>query len=288
MKPVFEKIAPNPGSSFATFLYNLNETGSFPFWHIHPEFEIVYIKQGCGSRHIGNHYSTYNNGDLIVLGPGIPHSNFGNTDFPKSNFEIIVQINAYLLKNNVFQLHEFQIIQKLFTNANHAISFYGNTKLKVAKLLNRLVKAEPFNKIILLMQILFELAKSNEYTLLNASSLALETHSNDYNRLSKIFAWVGKNYNNKIELEDIANYVGLTRNSFCRFFKNLTGKTFTQYLNEYRINKVCELMISENRNIKNIILECGFNEPTYFHRLFKKLKKFTPAEYKNKLMLERR
>ena len=148
MKPVFEKIDPNPGSSFATFLYKLNETGSFPFWHMHPEFEIAYIKQGCGSRHISNHYSTYSDGDLIVLGPGIPHSNFGNTDFPKSNFAIIVQVNEYLLKNNVFQLHEFQIIQKLFKNANHAISFYGNTKLKVEKLLNRLVKAEPFNKII--------------------------------------------------------------------------------------------------------------------------------------------
>ncbi|HEY4788192.1 MAG TPA: AraC family transcriptional regulator [Bacteroidales bacterium] len=279
MKPIYETIEPNPGSSFAVFHYEKHDCEELPFWHIHPELEIVYIEKGKGTRHIGSHVSMYEEGDLIMLGSGIPHSNFGNNDYLE-NTEVIIQINNDLLKNQVFQLNEFKAINELLTRTNLAVSFYGDTKLKAGKLMKRIYKADPFHKFMLLMELLNELANSNFVTELKVGPVALDVYSMDYNRIAKVFDWVNQNYSHKITLTDIADIAGLTVNSFCRFFKNVTGKTFTTYLNEFRINKACELLGRKESSVTEILYQCGFTEPAYFSRLFKSITSLTPSDYR--------
>ena len=76
--PSLEKIEPNFGHSFALRKFEDINPNTLPFWHFHPELEIVYVKHGSGKRHIGNHISYYSGGDLIFLGPNLPH--YGFTD----------------------------------------------------------------------------------------------------------------------------------------------------------------------------------------------------------------
>ena len=77
--PELERIEPSYGNSFALrkFESGIKENIA-PKWHFHPEIELVFIENGSGKRHIGNHISQYSNGDLIMVGPNLPH--FGFTD----------------------------------------------------------------------------------------------------------------------------------------------------------------------------------------------------------------
>lgn len=76
MKAYFEKIDPELGSSFSLKRFEQEQEGAAPFWHFHPEYEIVYISHGRGKRHIANHISYYEDGDLVFLGPNLPHLSF--------------------------------------------------------------------------------------------------------------------------------------------------------------------------------------------------------------------
>ncbi|MEL7006108.1 MAG: AraC family ligand binding domain-containing protein, partial [Bacteroidota bacterium] len=96
MKPLFEKIDKNIGSSFTVRKYASDYNCSLPFWHTHPEYEIVFIKNGHGKRHVGNQMSYYTDGDLILLGPYVPHSSFSNS-VNGDNEEVVIHLNEQFM-----------------------------------------------------------------------------------------------------------------------------------------------------------------------------------------------
>ena len=78
MKTEFEKIIPDNGSSFTLLHVNV-PVNSVPWhYHYHPEIELVCVLKGSGKRHVGNHLSYFDSGDLVLIGPNLPHSGFGN------------------------------------------------------------------------------------------------------------------------------------------------------------------------------------------------------------------
>ena len=281
MKPIYEVIDPNPGSSFYVSHCNSTKCNSRLDWHIHNEFEIVYIEKGCGTRHIGSHFSRYRDGILIAVGSGIPHSTFCNSDFEK-NDEVVVQIPQEICEHPFLNLVEFKHIHSLLQITN-AIIFEGETKRKIAQILIQLSKANSTKRLLLLLEILNYMSRSKHKTHLDIGSVSTDINANDYNRISKIFNWISDNYQRKIDLLEISSYTGLTTNSFCRFFKNITGKSFTNYLNEFRINKSCELMEVDNNTITDIMILCGFNDLTYYCKTFKKIKGVSPGNYRKDL-----
>lgn len=277
MEPIFENISANIGSSF---YYHLLEGGcNTALWHIHPEYELVYIHSGSAERHIGSNVSRYSNGDLILIGSNIPHSNLGNVDF-KDNYEIVVQMPIDLIENRFSNLVEFRSIKKLFDRSKHGISFGQAVKDKAGRLLTKMNQLDPFERFISLIEVLMFLANSRDYELLNAHSVTVELQSNDYARIQKINEFVSKNYSRTIKLNEMAGLTGLTESSFSRFFRKVTGKTFSTFLNEYRVQKAGAILLECNNSITDVMLDSGFTEPAYFSRTFKKLTGQTPSEYR--------
>ena len=127
MKATLEKIEPGFGSSFTIRKFMDGQYHSKPHWHFHPEYEIVFISSGRGKRHIGDHISYYENGDLIFLGPDLPH--FGFTEgLYEERIEVVVQMKEDFLGSDFLSRPEMQLIQKLFERTRQGISFYGETK----------------------------------------------------------------------------------------------------------------------------------------------------------------
>lgn len=268
LTPALEKIEPDFGHSFALRKFEDGNPNQVPFWHFHPELEIVYVKHGSGKRHIGNHISYYNGGDLIFLGPNLPH--YGFTDrLSGSNSEVVVQMKEDFMGEGFLKLPEMQMIVQLFERSKSGLSFYGNTKDEVGSRLMSLFYMDQFEKLTEFLKILQILATSKEYNILNASGIALVVQNQDTNRIDAVYKYVRNNFTEPIQLEDISAHVNMTVPSFCRYFKKVTGKTFTEFVNEFRIVHACKLLTEEQLSIAEICFDSGFNNFSHFNKLFK-------------------
>lgn len=112
----------------------------------------------------------------------------------------------------------------------------------------------------------------------------LNTHNKDniYSyHIRKAMEYINLNYKSDITLEDISQYLGITKPYFCSLFKKETKKTFTQALNEFRISKSKELLIETDNSLIDIALDIGFNNQNYFNIVFKRFEGMTPLDYRN-------
>ena len=84
-------------------------------------------------------------------------------------------------------------------------------------------------------------------------------------------------------MEEVAELTSMTVPAFCRFFKKITGKTFTQFVNEYRLTHAAKLLHEAQISITDICFECGFNNFSHFNKQFKKFTGKSPSKYRNEL-----
>ena len=282
-KPALEKVNPVFGSSFSVKHYtDPSPNVSRPFWHFHPEMELVYVKGGSGKRHIGNHISCYQNGDLILIGSMLPHSGFTNR-LTGNESETVVQFREDFLGNDFFQQLELQDIHRLFSRARSGISFHGEAKRSIGARMEKLPTLDNFGRLIELLCLLQDMAWTDEYEILNAGGYTLEVENSDNDRINVIYDFVRTNFDRPIPLEEIAEIAAMTVPAFCRYFKRISGKTFTRFVNEFRIVHACKLLSEGNQTISNICLESGFNNFSHFNRLFKETTGNSPSEYRKQI-----
>lgn len=279
IQPALEKIEPNFGQSFTIRKFEECNPNQVPFWHFHPELEIVYVKEGSGKRHIGNHISYYSGGDLIFLGPNLPH--YGFTDrLSGSKEEIVVQMKADFLGRTFFNLPELHAVYQLFEKSKAGLSFFGKTRDEVGSRLNSMFFMTPFERLMEFIQILQILGESKDYNMLNASGISLVVQHQDNDRIDTIYKYVRDHFMESIQLEDVASRINMTVPSFCRYFKRITNKTFTEFVNEFRIVHACKLLSEERHTITEVCFESGFNNFSHFSRLFKSKTGQSPNAYR--------
>ena len=282
VKPILEKIDPGFGNSVLIRQYADPCRNKTPLWHVHPELELVYVNGGTGKRHIGNQVSYYQNGDLIFLGSNLPH--YGFTDRLTGNrSETVIQMREDFLGENFFSIPEMQNIRKLLARSQQGIVFHGKTKRRVGAKMEKLIKKEPFERIIALLKILHDLAVSQEYSLLNSERIAIEIEPQDNRRMNLIFDYVRANFQRPIPLPEIADLVSMTVPAFCRYFKKISGKTFTQFVNEYRLVHAVKLLSEQPSSITEICYQSGFNNFSHFNKQFREFTGKTPSAYRNEL-----
>lgn len=277
--PLLERINPSLGSSILVKQFNVTRINKDPFWHLHPEIELVYINGGSGKRHIGNHVSYFSNGDLILIGSNLPH--YGFTDrLTQNKMETLIQFKPDILDGSFLKLPELSSIAGLFQKAQKGISFYGETKILVGDQIEKLYYLDPFERLVKLLEILYKLSQSNEGKVLNASGMVLETLVNDHDRLNNIYKYLRSNFQRNIPISEVADIISMTEPSFCRYFKKMTRKTWTQFVNEFRLVHASKLLAETSNSITNICFESGYNNFSHFNKQFKKFSGKSPSEYR--------
>ncbi|MFL9483232.1 AraC family transcriptional regulator [Chitinophagaceae bacterium LWZ2-11] len=277
MKVEFEIIKPDEGSSFRV-LHQKVPTSEFVWqYHYHPEIEITCVLYGSGTRHVGNHWSNYENGDLVFIGANLPHSGFGiNATDPHE--EIVIQIKSDVIKQSILNRPEMEAVVALIERSKYGILFTGNVKERVTEQLILLKDLPPFERFLGLLSVLQTLATSEEYSLLNTQIMLSSTINKHKNRLQKVFTHVEQCFNEDIDIKTVAGMVNLSVPSFCNYFKKTTHITFTEFLNRYRIQRAC-FLLQQDKTVAEVSYECGFNNVTYFNKVFKSIVKKTPSEF---------
>ncbi len=280
--PSLEQILPSVGSSFLVRRFSSSCEQNLANWHFHPELELIHVNGGSGKRHIGKHVSYFNNGDLVLMGANLPH--YGFTDRLTGNrSETVVQFKEDFLGPDFFNVPEMNQVKKLFRISKQGITFHGETKRKVGKKIEALSWVDHFDRLIGLLEILKELAISQEYKILNADGVALAVDSKENERINHVYNYIRDNYKEQISLDEISDQVHMTVPAFCRYFKKNSRKTFTRFVNEYRVVHASKLLAETSKSITDVSFESGFNNFSHFNKRFKEFTGKSPSEYRKAL-----
>lgn len=284
MKASLEKIEPSFGSSFSIRKFERVGDGehAIPHWHFHPEYEIVYISNGKGKRHIGDHLSTYEDGDLIFLGPNLPHYGFSR-GLKEQHFEIVVQVKEDFLGEGFLDSPELAAIRQLFERSKGGLIFHEPSKRKIGPRLYELADRDGFGRLLGLLEVLQEMALATDYDSLHVASKRVEVSALDKQRMDAVYQYVQANFREEIKLEAVANELNMTVPAFCRYFKKLTNSTFTQFANEFRVAYARKLLREEDWPIATVCMESGFNNLSHFNKQFKEVNGLSPSEYRNEM-----
>lgn len=278
MKAKLESITSDSDSSFRLLLTpNLNEIF---YWHFHPEYEIVYVETECGFRHIGDHISKYEGSDIALIGPNIPHLNF-DYGVKATVDTVVIQMKENFLGQDFFSLPEIIAIKTLFEKAKSGVAFYGETKKLAGEKLKQLTALPHFEQLITLLQVFNLLANSKEIEMLNTRPIASVSVLKEQQRLQKVYHFIEANYQNEIDVNAVAKLCNLTTAAFCRYFKKSTHYTFTDFLNQFRINQSKKILL-QDRNVTEACYESGFANISYFNKTFKKVTGENPSAFKKK------
>lgn len=260
-----------------------------PF-HFHKLCELTWIEKSHGKLIIGDYVGNFAEGEIILSGPELPHLWRCDSAYYKNNKNLHTKaVGLYFpselinrLSDDSPSLHRYN---KLMLRAERGLRFLGRTKLTINSKMRDIVETDGLLQLGIFLEIIDILTRSKEFEFLSSLGYKRSSYINDMDRFNDVYLFLLKNFHRDIMLEEVANICSMSPNSFCRFFKQKTQKTFTQFLNELRIGHAKKLLQNENYTIKDICYECGFNNPVNFFSFFKRITGQTPSVFRQRLCL---
>lgn len=287
MRPQLLKVSKGPDRSFSVrrdLVPHINNR-----WHYHTEVELIHFKKGEGTQFIGDNIKRFKAGDVVLVGANLPHYWRFDDAFFEENSKEEADIRVSHFTENFWgdqflDLPENSTIKSILEKAKRGLQITGKTRQRVADLLEQLQDAEGPQRIVLLMEALTAIANSKQLISLSSIGFKPDLVDSEKDRINAIYEYSIKNFKRKIQLEEIAEVANISPNSFCRYFKSKTRKTYSQFLIELRVGHACKLLIENNQCIKRLCYESGFNNFTSFHKYFKLITGKSPLAYQKEYM----
>ena len=281
MRPQLLKVMKGPDRSFSVRrdLLPINNR-----WHYHSEVELIHVKKGEGTQFIGDCITRFKAGDVILVGSNLPHYwRFDDLYYEEEKQEQadvrVAHFNENFWGTQFLDLPENLSIKTVLEKARRGLQITGKTRQKVADLLEQMQGTDGPHRIIFLMEALNAIGNAKQLAPLSSIGFKPDLVDSEKDRINAIYEYSLKNFKRKIQLEEIADVANISPNSFCRYFKSRTRKTYSQFLIELRVGHACKLLIENNQCIKRLCYESGFNNFTSFHKYFKLITGKSPLAY---------
>jgi len=284
MKELLEEIKLNPEESFFIGIFQDHIDKSY--WHYHQEFELSFITEGSGQRIIGDSTEVFHPGDLIFIGPRIPHVWYPDARHRRQHSgrtleSVYMLFNQDILPASLTSLPEFKNIRNAIKLSERGVQITGETLNEVSRIMLQLPYMSNMNRLMLFYEIMDIIGRSDSFTYLASEDYVKTKFETTNNRINNIHEFLMKNYQNDIDLKEVAEIAHMAPASVCRFFKNTTGLTIFEYLNKIKIDYSCQLLLNTDLNILDISYDCGFNNLSHFNKQFKKFTGNTPTQYRS-------
>ncbi|ANQ52374.1 helix-turn-helix domain-containing protein [Flammeovirga yaeyamensis] len=247
-------------------------------WHYHQQYELIYIHKSKGVRFVGDNVGSFSEGELVLVGPYLPHL-WKNEDETDEVSIVVMKFERNFIGNGTFDTPAFSMVNDLLEKSRYGVSFPKELGLKLEEEIFDCLNKSTAEQSIHLLSLLLKLSTAEGKQLLSTSDMRQSNDSNS-DRIDRVLKYISDNYEKDIDLQEIADIACLTSNSFCRFFKKVTNKSFKQYLNEVRIRNASRLLVQESYQISDVCYEVGFNSITNFNKQFKQIIGKTPREYR--------
>jgi AraC-like DNA-binding protein len=280
-KDILREIIPLTKNDCFTIFSRVKDSFDFPI-HSHEEFELNFIMnaKGC-QRIIGDHIEEIDDLELVLVGPNLQHAWFTHKCKSKEIKEITIQFHRDLFDEKFLNRNQLNFIKVMFEKSVRGILFSKKIVQQVASRVMELENKFGFNSMLELMSILHDISTSKNMRILSDLSFNnTELGSHNSRRVEKAFDYMNKNFDKQISLKEVSNIANMSEVGFSRFFKQRTGITFVNSLNEIRLGNASRLLIDTSNSIAEVAYHCGFNNLSNFNRIFKSKKGCTPKEFR--------
>ncbi|HWK57092.1 MAG TPA: AraC family transcriptional regulator [Parapedobacter sp.] len=280
MDPVARPIPILPTQSFAV-KHLKGEDCDIPY-HVHDAHELILIRSGSGSFYVGNAIRRFQAGDVFLLAPGVPHwfrCERQSADSLYGYEFIVLQFYKSFLGEQYFDLPEHGRLKRLFSTAGLALSFNGLTKDTLAEWLLSMPQAIGYRRLMVVLWILATLGNKPDSTSLQ-QAIATDIELGGKESMDRIQHFVRERLRERIYLEDAAALLHMSVATFCRYFKQCTGRTFVEFVQEIRIAHACDLLRATPLPVQQVCRDSGFHSVAHFIRVFKRSKGLTPHQFR--------
>lgn len=258
-----------------------------PF-HFHEACEIVLIKESYGKRVVGDNVANFNEGDLVLMGPNLPHiwQNDSIYFLKKKDYRvraIVLYFSPSFLLEIAQDEKSVKTIEGFLKKANRGLLFKGLTQKLVEEKMTGIIEDDGLRKIIRFIDIIDTMSKSDEYEYLSTEGYKHSYTFKDTSRFNDVYQYLMNNFHRFISLEEIAGVAKMSPTAFCRYFKNHTQKSLIRFINELRIGHACKLLQNEEYSITDVCYECGYNNLVNFNKFFKQITGKTARDYRKEV-----
>ena len=285
MKPEYEIITEPAERSFTA---KIVKRESRPLlsqaWHFHPEIEICFTMKSNGRRFVGNQISDYQENDLVMFGSNLPH---GFTTEVYSS-QVVIQMTDDFLGKAFIDSPEMHSIKNLFSYAKRGLEFKHRTKKKAVKIIKSLLHKDGVHQLLLLLELLQLLAEAQDLEEICSEEYALDFNEAQLGRIKIVYDHIMRNFKKEVSIKEIADKLNVSEAAFYKFIKKQTKKTYTQIINEFRINYASKMLMTSDKTISQICFESGYNNVSYFNRKFKEIRHQTPRGFRSHYLQQNR
>lgn len=251
-------------------------------WHFHPEVELVWLESGQGVLHAGQALWPYSAGQLILLGGNLPHA-YGSAASQRNGAKwLVLHFRPSLWGEDFWNLPENSRIRDLLSRAGCGCVYSGEIARQCAAMLLRMGKGGaagmPLARLLDLLEVLSHAKASHQ---LNPQPVSVGKEAPMDSRLRQVLDRLEQVLHDpELTQAEVAGWVKMSPQAFCRYFKQQSGRRFQHHLNELRIARACANLLGSEQSVAQIAYEAGFNNLSNFNRRFREFTGFTPRLYR--------
>ena len=278
---LYQKLPLTSGSSFLVSRY-ISPYFETP-WHFHEEYELV-LCESFGKIFIGNSFSSYVEGEMVLIGKNVPHLFKADQFFYEAESDtkasaVVIQFVEDFLGKSFFNAQEMAEMKQVLALSMNGVMILGETKKKIKQLMFQMLDEGKVERLNHLIEIFGLLSISSELKPLSVSIIS-GVNISDSLKMHKVLEYSLQNYKEDISINEAAKLIKLSDSAFCRYFKSRTQKSFLDFVIEMRLNEACKLLKETEKSIIEICYESGFKNLSNFNRLFRKKFKTNPVAYR--------
>lgn len=258
--------------------------------HKHDFLEITYVIEGEGVHIVGEEQYDISKGDLFVINYDVPHGFFPKPGSAKAPVVYNCSFMPGFIDSNLFSSNNFQDIVSSFLfkslfpeeyRPSPDLKLHGIEFNEIGELYNKMYleyKGMKKGYHDMIRAYLIELF-IKMFRLMENRGPKIQTAKNT-ETVNKAIQYMKHNFNQEVKLEDLAIQSFLSKNYFSRLFREVTGISFSDYLQRLRVDEACSLLRQTDMKVIDIAQQVGFNDIKFFYEVFKKITGKTPGDYR--------
>ncbi|MFP3544658.1 AraC family transcriptional regulator [Rhizobium sp. SIMBA_035] len=281
MRPYLEVLPRQSDVSWPMLNRRLDD--AIPFvWHHHPEFELTLTLNSVGQRFIGDHTGEYEDGDLVLVGPNLPHTWASREKLNPAapHRALVLWFHPDWMRQMTAGAVELRPIEQLMARGQNGLQFSKETGMAVRAQFETIFDRPPSERLLSLLSILTQVAADRQAVPLASTPGQQPALQESRERIDRVLTHLHLNYARPLGLDELADIAALSVSGLHRMFRRHTGTTVSDYLIRMRIGDACARLSSTSQPVAHIADAVGYASLANFNRQFRAEKGMTPRDYR--------